>query len=340
PLNGKALAQPVDYRDEAARVGGVSGPHFGANRPAVAIKQHGEDHLIEIRPMVLGEAALAKGLAALSLEIETGGVHEHKIERAEQIAPTREKVFLDNVLHAARREGRGAILLIRGQPLAKPGHRPVEVMQVEALNAIDRVVLTPAVRRPIGAAGKQAMQDGQEHRAFERETMLAGRGEVFDRPPATRLLPQALEDQGGSDASRRARRRRSLGEGVDNDGFGGETRARSQQALQLSALAQILDAAERGDHLLAHLRALAAALDDLEIGAAARGFLAEIHGAEPFSRLIRGAHIINNYTKYIKGNIQTRGTTFSPASPLAPNKFNGLARQSQPQLLKISQRCL
>src|SRR5208337_2600254 len=115
-----------------------------------------------------------------------------------------------------------------------------------------------------------------------------------------------------------------------------ETRARSQQALQLSALAQILDAAERGDHLLAHLRALATALDDLEIGAAARGFLAEIHGAEPFSRLIRGAHMINNYTKYIKGNIQTRGTTFSPASPLAPNKFNGLARQSQPQLLKIS----
>src|SRR5208283_3879580 len=166
--------------------------------------------------------------------------------------------------------------------------------------------------------------------------MLAGRGEVFDRPPTTRLLPQAPEDQGGSDASRRARRRRSLSEGVDNDGFGGETRARSQQALQLSALAQILDAAERGDHLLAHLRALATALDDLEIGAAARGFLAEIHGVEPFGRLIRGAHMINNYTKYIKGNIQTCGTTFSPASPLAPNKFNGLARQSQPQLLKIS----
>ena len=40
---------------------------------------------------------------------------------------------------------------------------------------------------------------------------------------------------------------------------------------QLAAVAQILDAAERGDHLLAHLRAVAAAFDDLEIGAAARG---------------------------------------------------------------------
>jgi hypothetical protein len=49
PADGKALAQPVDDGDKAARIGGVAGPHLCANRPAVAIEHHREDHLIEIR---------------------------------------------------------------------------------------------------------------------------------------------------------------------------------------------------------------------------------------------------------------------------------------------------
>jgi hypothetical protein len=44
---------------------------------------------------------------------------------------------------------------------------------------------------------------------------------------------------------------------------------RPQQPFQLAALAQFLVAAERGDHLLTDLRAVAPALDDLEIGASA-----------------------------------------------------------------------
>ena len=44
-----------------------------------------------------------------------------------------------------------------------------------------------------------------------------------------------------------------------------------------------LDAPERCDDLLAHGGAFATAFDDLEISAAARGFLAEIHGAVPWS---------------------------------------------------------
>jgi hypothetical protein len=68
---------------------------------------------------------------------------------------------------------------------------------------------------------------------------------------------------------RRARRRLAGGDGVDDNGLGGEARARAQQPLQLPALAQILDAAERGDDLLAHLGAFAPAFDNLEIGAAA-----------------------------------------------------------------------
>ena len=48
--------------------------------------------------MILGEAALSQRLAALSLEIEAGRVHEHQVELAEQIAPAGEQLLLDDVL--------------------------------------------------------------------------------------------------------------------------------------------------------------------------------------------------------------------------------------------------
>jgi hypothetical protein len=46
--------------------------------------------------------------------------------------------------------------------------------------------------------------------------------------------------------------------------------------LQLAARLQILETSERGDHLLAHLIALAAALDDLQIGTPGRGLAAKV----------------------------------------------------------------
>ena len=113
------------------------------------------------------------------------------------------------------------------------------------------------------------MQNGEKHRAFERKTIFAGAREVFDHLAAASLFPQAFEHQARADAPRRVRRRRSLGEGVDDDGLRGEARARPQQSLQLPAVAQILDAPQRSDHLLTHLRAVAAAFDDLKIGATA-----------------------------------------------------------------------
>ncbi len=118
-----------------------------------------------------------------------GRVHEHQIERAEEIAPPREQLLLHHVLQATRREGCRPVLLVFGQLLAEPGHRPIEMMQVEALDAFDPVILPPAVRRPVGAAGEQAVQNGQEHRALQRKIMLAGTGEVLDDFPAAGLLP-------------------------------------------------------------------------------------------------------------------------------------------------------
>src|ERR1700677_1760395 len=196
-------------------------------------------------------------------------------------SPPREQLLLHDVLQATRREGRCACLLVSGEFFAEPAHRAIEVMQVEALDALDPVILPPALGGAIRAARKQAGQNGEENRAFQRKIMPARTGEALDDRPTARLLPQALEHQGGPDPSRRARRRLAVGDGAHDDGLVGEARARPQQPLQLPALAQIVQATERGDDLLAHRPVLATVLDNLEIGATAGGLLAEKHGAEP-----------------------------------------------------------
>ena len=127
--------------------------------------------------MVLGETAPSERLTARALEIETGGVHEHQIKRAEEVAPPREQILLQDVLQAARREGRGAFLLVLGHFLAEPGHRAIEMMEIEIIDALDLIIVPPAVRRAVRAAGKQAMQNGQEQRALQREIMLARAGQ-------------------------------------------------------------------------------------------------------------------------------------------------------------------
>src|ERR1700723_1148021 len=125
------------------------------------------------------------------------------------------------------------------------------------------------------------MQNSQENRALQREIMPTRTGEALDDGAAARLLPQPLEHQRRPDPSRRARGPPAGGDGFQPDRLVGEARPRPQQPLQLPALAQLVEAAERGDYLLAHRRPVAPALDDLQVGAAAGGLLAEIHGAEP-----------------------------------------------------------
>ncbi len=120
PTNRKALAQPIEHGDQAAGISGIPGPHLRADRSAVAVEQHRQDHLVEIGPMILGKAATSKRLAARALEVEAGGVHEHEIERAEEIASPREQGLLHNVFEATRREGRSRVLLIFRQFPAEP----------------------------------------------------------------------------------------------------------------------------------------------------------------------------------------------------------------------------
>src|SRR5271166_2606093 len=155
------------------------------------------------------------------------------------------------------------------------------MMQFEAVDAIDAVVLAPAIGGAIRAAADEAVQHRQERRAFQRELVRAFARQAFDHAPASRLLPHPLEDERRTDAAGRDRRRLAAVERVEHDRLLGEPRPRAQQALQLPARLQLVDPPERGDHLLADRGALAPALDDLQIGATAGGLLAEIHGGEP-----------------------------------------------------------
>ena len=220
-------------------------------------------------------------LAARALEIEARGVHEHDVERGQQVAPTGEQLLLQDVLHAARRKRRRAVLLVFGKLLAEPRHGAIEMMQFEPVDAVDAIILAPAVGGAVRAAAEQAVQHGQERRALQREVMLARARQALDHAPAARLLPHPLEGERRTDAPGRDRRRLAAVERIEHDRLVGEARPRAQQPLQLPALLQILDPPERRDHLLAHRGALAPALDDLQIGAAAGGLLAEIHGGEP-----------------------------------------------------------
>ena len=151
-------------------------------------------------------------------------------------------------------------------------------MQVEPSDAVDPVVVPPAVRRTVGPAHEQAMQNGEEDGTFEREPVLAFSGKFFDHGAAAGLVPQTLEHKGGPEPPHLRHHRAPVMDGVHHHRLGGKPRARAQQLFQLTALAQIVVAAQRGDHLLTDLRAVAPALDDLRIGAPRRGLLRNASG--------------------------------------------------------------
>ncbi len=287
--------------------------------------------------MVFGEPAPPERLAARAPGLDPGarGVHEHDVERGEQIAPAGEQLLLQNVLHAARRKRRRAVLLVFGKLLAEPRHGAIEMMQLEAVDAIDAIILAPAIGGAVRAAAEQAVQHGQERRALQREVMLARPRQAFDHAPAARLLPHPLECERRTDAPGRDRRPLAAVERVEHDCLVGEARPRAQEPLQLPALLQVLDPSERRDHLLAHRRALAPALDDLQIGTTAGGLFAEIHRGIPDtdSILVRTA---SAYARTKSTKITAiRGTTLSRPLSVARNHINTLRRVRMLQLSKI-----
>ena len=145
--------QLVDDRQKGGDIGGVAGPQLAAQRPAVLIHDQPDDHLVEIRAVVLRVAAPAKLGAALSLEGQAGGVHEDHAEFA----------------RTGRAGGRNRLPLPRGPcgsvasvnalaavadrraRCAEPSHGAVVMMQLKGIGAVDPVIGAPLIRRAVRA---------------------------------------------------------------------------------------------------------------------------------------------------------------------------------------------
>jgi hypothetical protein len=122
------------------------------------------------------------------------------------------------------------------------------------------------------------VQHGQEHRALQRKSVAALGCQFGDHRSAAGLLPQPLEYQRRPHAPHRDLDRVVIAGCAQHHGLGRKARARAHQPLQLAARLQLVETPKRGDHLLAHLIAIPAALDDLQIGTPGRGLATEVHG--------------------------------------------------------------
>jgi hypothetical protein len=88
PLDGEALLKALHHRRERSDVGAIA-RHQARNqelrdRPVVTIEDDPENHLVEMRPVVLRMAALAETGAAVALKLQAGGVEEGDRHRAQQ----------------------------------------------------------------------------------------------------------------------------------------------------------------------------------------------------------------------------------------------------------------
>ncbi|MER8734459.1 hypothetical protein NKH28_32560 [Mesorhizobium sp. M1227] len=75
-----------------------------------------------------------------------GCIHEHQGQISEQVAAAIEQLFLDQILHAPWTQTSFGLFF---DLLAEPGHRPVKVMQLKALDAADLVIGHAVLARPI-----------------------------------------------------------------------------------------------------------------------------------------------------------------------------------------------
>ena len=123
------------------------------------------------------------------------------------------------------------------------------------------------------------MEDGEEDRPLDVELEAASLQELLDDVAAAGLLPEPLEDQGGSDAPGGDGGELPLGVGREEEDGLGEAGARDQQGVELSGLLELVESPECGDDPLPGSSVLPAVLDDLEVGASAGLLGAEEHGA-------------------------------------------------------------
>ena len=123
------------------------------------------------------------------------------------------------------------------------------------------------------------MQDGEEDGPLDVELEAASLQQLLDDPLAAGLLPEPLEDQGGSDVPGGDGGELSLGVGREEEDGLGQACARDQEGIELPGLLELIESPQGGDDPLAGSPVLPAVLDDLEVGAWSGRLGAEEHGA-------------------------------------------------------------
>src|SRR5271154_5376968 len=58
--NAKAAPQAIDYGNQGGDVGGIAGPEFAADRPAVLVEHGTDHHLMQVGTMILAVTMLAQ----------------------------------------------------------------------------------------------------------------------------------------------------------------------------------------------------------------------------------------------------------------------------------------
>jgi hypothetical protein len=189
PADGKTRAQTIDHRNQDADIGGIAGPHLRADRPALRVDHHAQDHLHQVGPVILGIALGAERRTARAGETERRRIHENNRQLSEQVAPTLEQPFFDQVLDRARCERRRILLLLGRQFLAQPRHGPIQMMQRQFPGPGDLVVGHPLLAGTVRTRDHDPVQHGGEHGAFRRELERTAGKKIGDHGATAGFFP-------------------------------------------------------------------------------------------------------------------------------------------------------
>jgi hypothetical protein len=170
------------------------------------------------------------------------------------------------------------VLLRRRQFFAEPGHRTVQVLQLQAVAAGKDVAPYPTQGSAITAGITEAVQHGDKDGPFDGEGKATLLDQGVDDGLAAGVAPEALENEGRSKATGADDGSLAVLVGGQEEDVFGEACARGEQGIELSGALQVVEATEGGEDALANTAVLAGVLDDLQVVPGAGLFDAEEHG--------------------------------------------------------------
>src|SRR5208282_2775385 len=147
------------------------------------------------------------------------------------IAVTAEKLLFDEVLSASQAS---RIVPELDALLAQPSHGAVEMMKLDAFCPADLEVLLPTLCRAVASGIQQAVKDGEEDRPFHGKAPWASGHLTLYRHIDSQLVPESLEDKGGTDGQSAVRLDGAIPVGINDRANRGELRQRSGEVVDLA----------------------------------------------------------------------------------------------------------